>query len=40
MAVYRLVSIQNIAHRESALQRVHQILESIHNEWAQHMQQS
>lgn len=37
---YRLVSIQNTAHRESALQRVHHILDSIHNEWALHMQQS
>ncbi|KAL0017927.1 hypothetical protein WJX77_004619 [Trebouxia sp. C0004] len=36
----RLVNIQNIAHKESALQRVHQILDRIHNEWAQHMQQS
>ncbi|KAL0035698.1 hypothetical protein WJX79_009126 [Trebouxia sp. C0005] len=36
----RLVSVQNVAHRESALQRTHQILDSIHNEWAQHTQQS
>ncbi|DBB05306.1 hypothetical protein WJX82_004173 [Trebouxia sp. C0006] len=36
----RLVSVQNMAHRESAMQRVNQILDSIHNEWAQHMQQS
>lgn len=36
----RLVSIQSIAHEESALQCVRQILDSIHNEWAQHMPQS
>ncbi|KAA6423932.1 MAG: hypothetical protein FRX49_05891 [Trebouxia sp. A1-2] len=36
----RLVSVQHVAHRESALQRTHQILDSIHNEWAQHTQQS